>query len=130
MTVRAQSSSIGQPHKYGLMIEVDGVLVDIHKDCHRVAFNQAFEVSLAACYVSVQLNHGAWLIPATAYGVLHGLLQELGMDCVAWTPSVYHDLLRSGDGTAEGIVAAYFGMVRLCISADTAHRHRTSRAKP
>jgi len=46
--VRAQSSSIGQPHTYGLMIEVDGVLVDIHKDCHRVAFNQAFEVSSKA----------------------------------------------------------------------------------
>ncbi len=30
------------------MIEVDGVLVDIHKDCHRVAFNQAFEVSSKA----------------------------------------------------------------------------------
>lgn len=41
----AQSTSIGQPLKYGLMIECDGVLVDIHKDCHRVAFNMAFEVS-------------------------------------------------------------------------------------
>lgn len=38
-------------------------------------------------------------------------MQELGLDCVAWAPPVYHDLLRSGDGTAEGIVAAYFGMV-------------------
>ena len=38
-------------------------------------------------------------------------VQELGLDCVAWAPAVYHDLLRSGDGTAEGIVAAYFGMV-------------------
>ncbi|KAL3149056.1 hypothetical protein ABBQ32_001901 [Trebouxia sp. C0010 RCD-2024] len=73
------STSIGEPHQYGLMIECDGVLVDIHKDCHRVAFNKAFE--------------------------------ELGLDCVAWAPAVYHDLLRSGDGTAEGIVAAYFGMV-------------------
>lgn len=75
----AESTSIGEPHQYGLMIECDGVLVDIHKDCHRVAFNKAFE--------------------------------ELGLDCVAWAPAVYHDLLRSGDGTAEGIVAAYFGMV-------------------
>ena len=64
---------------------------------------------------SVNLHIQAWLISATAYGMWHGLLQELGMDCVAWTPSVYHDLLRSGDGTAEGIVAAYFGMVRFCI---------------
>lgn len=40
----APSTSIGQPHQYGLMIECDGVLVDIHKDCHRVAFNMAFEV--------------------------------------------------------------------------------------
>ena len=46
-------------------------------------------------------------------------LQELGMDCVAWNPSVYHDLLRSGDGTAEGIVAAYFGMVRSQVPSDT-----------
>ena len=46
-------------------------------------------------------------------------LQELGLDCVAWNPSVYHDLLRSGDGTAEGIVAAYFGMVRSRVSAIT-----------
>lgn len=44
----------------------------------------------------------------------HNRLQELGLDCVAWTPAVYHDLLRSGDGTAEGIVAAYFGMVCSC----------------
>ena len=42
--VNAQSTSNEQPHPYGLMIECDGVLVDIHKDCHRVAFNQAFEV--------------------------------------------------------------------------------------
>lgn len=41
----AQRTSTGQPLKYGLMIECDGVLVDIHKDCHRVAFNMAFEVS-------------------------------------------------------------------------------------
>lgn len=40
------STSIGEPHQYGLMIECDGVLVDIHKDCHRVAFNKAFEVCL------------------------------------------------------------------------------------
>ncbi len=46
-------------------------------------------------------------------------LQELGLDCVAWNPSVYHDLLRSGDGTAEGIVAAYFGMVRSQVPGHT-----------
>lgn len=43
-------------------------------------------------------------------------MQELGLDCVAWAPAVYHDLLRSGDGTAEGIVAAYFGMVSAALS--------------
>ena len=43
-------------------------------------------------------------------------MQELGLDCVAWAPAVYHDLLRSGDGTAEGIVAAYFGMVSAASS--------------
>ena len=39
------------------MIEVDGVLVDIHKDCHRVAFNQAFEVSDAMSPCICQLTH-------------------------------------------------------------------------
>ena len=57
----AQSTRNGEPHQYGLMIECDGVLVDIHKDCHRVAFNKAFEVclllsdllyNLICCYVS------------------------------------------------------------------------------
>lgn len=37
-------SQLGGSHPYGLMVECDGVLVDIHKDAHRVAFNQAFEV--------------------------------------------------------------------------------------
>ena len=45
LKANAQSTSSGQPIKYGMMIECDGVLVDIHKDCHRVAFNMAFEVS-------------------------------------------------------------------------------------
>lgn len=45
MKATALSTGTGQPLKYGLMIECDGVLVDIHKDCHRVAFNMAFEVS-------------------------------------------------------------------------------------
>lgn len=44
--VNSLSTSVGPPHQYGLMIECDGVLVDIHKDCHRVAFNKAFEVHL------------------------------------------------------------------------------------
>lgn len=51
----AQSTSIGQPHQYGLMIECDGVLVDIHKDCHRVAFNMAFQVCL--CLVQCKAAH-------------------------------------------------------------------------
>ena len=46
-------------------------------------------------------------------------MQELGLDCVAWNPSVYHDLLRTGDGTAEGIVASYFGMVIQCCCTVT-----------
>lgn len=49
----AESTSIGEPHQYGLMIECDGVLVDIHKDCHRVAFNKAFEVRLNLFTVDV-----------------------------------------------------------------------------
>lgn len=33
------------PQNIGLLIECDGVLLDVHKDGHRVAFNRAFQVS-------------------------------------------------------------------------------------
>lgn len=36
---------------------------------------------------------------------------ELGYDCTTWSPHVYHDLLGQGDGTGEGLVAAYFNTV-------------------
>lgn len=43
--LQAGTSQLSSSHPYGLMVECDGVLVDIHKDAHRVAFNQAFEVA-------------------------------------------------------------------------------------
>lgn len=96
------------------MVECDGVLVDIHKDAHRVAFNKAFEVTLFVWspHGHSKGGNGAFVVTSvpTDFAPMV-MMQELGLDCVAWTPSVYHDLLRSGDGTAEGIVAAYFGMV-------------------
>lgn len=36
---------------------------------------------------------------------------ELGMDCTSWTPALYSDLVRTGDGTGEGLVAVYFNTV-------------------
>lgn len=53
-----------------LIIECDGVLVDIHKEIHLAAFNAAF--------------------------------RELGLDCANWTPAIYTDLIRMGDGTVRG----------------------------
>ena len=44
-----EASQVGSTHPYGLIVECDGVLVDIHKDAHRVAFNKAFEVTLPIC---------------------------------------------------------------------------------
>ena len=39
--------------------------------------------------------------------------QEFGLDCMHFNPHVYHDLLRCGDGSAEGLVTAFFDVVRL-----------------
>ncbi len=39
--------------------------------------------------------------------------QELGYDCVRWTNAIYHDLLRTGDGTGIGMISSYFGQVWL-----------------
>jgi len=39
-------------------------------------------------------------------------LQEYGLDCMHFNPQVYHDLLRCGDGSAEGLVTAFFDVVR------------------
>ena len=39
--------------------------------------------------------------------------QEFGLDCMHFNPHVYRDLLRCGDGSAEGLVTAFFDVVRL-----------------
>lgn len=45
--------------------------------------------------------------------VLRDALQELGLECANWTPEVYHDLIRSADGTEEGIIRLFFDKVQL-----------------
>ncbi len=40
------------------------------------------------------------------------VMQEMGLDCCHWTPATYHDLMRCGDGSAEGLLRAYFETVR------------------
>lgn len=35
---------------------------------------------------------------------------ELGHDCTNWTPAVFYDLMRLGDGSGEGVIAAYYGI--------------------
>lgn len=50
------------------------------------------------------------------YAVLDSLTvhaQEFGLDCMHFNPHVYHDLLRCGDGSAEGLVTAFFDVVRI-----------------
>ena len=36
--------------------------------------------------------------------------EELSHSCVNWTPPIYYDLLRLGDGTGEGMVKTYYEM--------------------
>ena len=72
-TVQAQaSSSIGEPHEYGIMVECDGVLVDIHKDCHRVAFNQAFEV----CTPCLADRHAPQVLACVTVLGLHAIIMQ------------------------------------------------------
>jgi hypothetical protein len=79
----AQASDGGEassiPRKL-LIIECDGVLIDIHKDIHLAAFNEAF--------------------------------RELGLDCANWTPAIYTDLIRMGDGTVKGAFSLLRGGAR------------------
>ena len=63
----------------GLLLECDGVMVDVHRDAHRVAFNQAF--------------------------------RAMGLDCANWSPQVYHDVMRAGKGSGEGMIIGYFNTV-------------------
>ena len=41
-------------------------------------------------------------------------MQEYGLDCMHLKPHVYHDLLRCGDGSAEGLITAFFDVVACC----------------
>ena len=38
-------------------------------------------------------------------------MQDMGFQCLHINPSVYHDLLRSGDGSPEGLLVAFFDAV-------------------
>ena len=58
--------------------------------------------------------HGGMTAPPMsmhAYNAFMASLQEMGLDCSNWSPSVYHDLLRCGDGSAEGLLRAFFDTV-------------------
>lgn len=41
---------------------------------------------------------------------------ELGFDCVRWTPALFADLVRTGDGTGPGLVHTYFNTVGYPVS--------------
>lgn len=48
--------------------------------------------------------------------------KTLGMDCANWSPALYADLVRTGDGTGVGLVATYFGTVGWPTMLATADR--------
>ncbi|EFN59021.1 hypothetical protein CHLNCDRAFT_137701 [Chlorella variabilis] len=35
---------------------------------------------------------------------------EIGHDCTNWNAAIFYDLMRLGDGTGEGVIAAYYGI--------------------
>lgn len=47
--------------------------------------------------------------------------QELGFECTSWTVQVYNDLLAQGNGTGEGLVAAYFNTVGIKHRCQSVH---------
>ena len=59
-----------------VIVECDGVMIDVQTAGHRVAFNEAFK--------------------------------KLSITSTDWTPTEYATLLRSGGGTAEGMIERYF----------------------
>jgi phosphoglycolate phosphatase-like HAD superfamily hydrolase len=59
-----------------IIVECDGVMIDVQTDGHRKAFNEAFK--------------------------------KMNIVAAEWTPAEYASLLRSGGGTAEGMIERYF----------------------
>jgi hypothetical protein len=112
----AEEGSSGSGEAVGLIIECDGAIVDAHVEGHRVAFNRAFSVSGHPRVCAVPCR---WFVsapaPTDAAGCRSVLLpswqrclsrcapylQEIGHDCTSWTPAVFYDLMRMGDGTGE-----------------------------
>lgn len=74
-------------------LECDGILVDLHSDGHRVAFNNTFSVSIPILVL------------------FYSLQQTLGLECANWSEQVYYDLARSGDGTEESLIRLFFDTV-------------------
>ena len=108
----------------GILLECDGVLIDAHREGHRVAFNRAFTVRAAhtpACTAAVPLARGVRGPCVTAgFPVMlvcpdktsvAPMMQDLEFQCMHMNPSVFHDLLRSGDGSPEGLLGAFFDAV-------------------
>lgn len=48
--------------------------------------------------------------PGARHALALAALQEIGHDCTNWSPAVFYDLMRLGDGTGEGVIAAYYSI--------------------
>ncbi|KAK9835988.1 hypothetical protein WJX81_004011 [Elliptochloris bilobata] len=64
------------------------------------------------------LARNVWRRPEAAEAPAGGTAQPLnalhtdsGLDCAKWSAPVYHDLLRVGDGSGEGMLCSYFNTV-------------------
>lgn len=70
--------------------------------CHlQTACLHSCACGFAGLYKKCRAAHGANLTAA---------LQEIGHDCTNWSPAVFYDLMRLGDGTGEGVIAAYYNI--------------------
>jgi hypothetical protein len=47
---------------------------------------------------------------------------DIGYNCVDWTPKIYNDLIRLGDGTGEGLIRIYYEMMGWPIMLPTKER--------
>ena len=107
--------------RHCVIIECDGILMDVHNEGHRVAFNKAFEVSPSSSPRSAR-NRPCPLPPSPLPSPPLPLFQELGHTCVQWTPPVYFDLLRLGDSTGPGLIKTYYEMAGWPMMLPTSER--------
>ncbi|KAI5664133.1 hypothetical protein M9H77_23456 [Catharanthus roseus] len=111
------SSSTGDStsQQLAVLLEVDGVLMDVYRLCNRHAFNIGIEISC-------QLFWTAKVCFYIKVCMFNRSFRKLGLDCANWTEPVYSDLVRKSAGDEERMLMIYFDRIGWPTSVPTSEK--------